>query len=65
LIENKAVSMPEKKAETPASKASTTHVKTATGIDIICLDPPERTFPNARNSLCDQRADKQIQRVEE
>ena len=37
--------MPEKKAETPASKASTTQVKTATGIDIICLDPRRRIFP--------------------
>ena len=36
--------MPEKKAETAASKASTKHVKTATGID-ICLDPPRRISP--------------------
>jgi hypothetical protein len=37
--------MPEKKAETPASEASITQVKTATGIDIVCLDPRRRTFP--------------------
>jgi hypothetical protein len=37
--------MPEKKAETPASKASTTHINTATGIDIIGLNPRRRISP--------------------
>jgi hypothetical protein len=45
LMEKRAVSMPEKKAETTASMARTKHVKTATGID-ICLDPRGRISPS-------------------